>query len=79
MRKCAKNPGESARRYLLAKREKYKQNNYVIHVIMAAHCHKVQLRRPDDRVNLDDIKKSVAMKKTHLNIFRYAIGRGVGL
>ena len=55
--------GESARRYLLAKRDKYKQNNYVIYLIMATGCHKLPLRPPRDRVHLDDIKKSVAMKK----------------
>jgi hypothetical protein len=60
--------GERYRRYLLAKTDKYKQNNYVIDQRRAAHCHKVPLRPPHDRVYLDDIIKRVATKK-HIQIF----------
>ena len=60
--------GERDRRNLLAKTDKYKQNNYVIDQTTAAHCHKIPLRPPRDRVHLDDIKKRVTTKK-HIKIF----------
>ena len=54
--------GERSRHRLLANTDKYKQNNYVIEQTTAAHCHKVLLRPPHDRVHMDDIKDRVITK-----------------
>ena len=59
-----------ARRFLLEKTNKSKQNNYAIHQIMTEHCYTVCSRPPNNPALRSDIKKRVATKKHDFKAFQ---------